>query len=291
MGAAQSGCSGRLPLRKLRGWPVFLAILAFHNKRSQFTSGAFSGRMPKGGKSGFKPAQNGVDGRVGQESGRAVANRTLGPTARSRLEKRSIRMKKPLFLALLSVAAVSATARDSHAWFLGCCCRDRCCPTFCCRPYNAFSPPCCCCPCCVCCMPYNNYGQPGPAPCGPYGQYGPYGPNGPYGPSCFGCPSYGPGCCTSGNCDVGCLPAPGSFSTAPGPVPTMPFPSQVSPGPQLQIPNPQVLNQSSYGLPMPLPMPTPPAYGHGFVQPAGYQAMNYPSYYAPPQAPAYWYGR
>jgi hypothetical protein len=41
---------------------------------------------------------------------------------------------------------------------------------------------------------------------------------------------------------------------------------------------------------MPMPTPMQPAYGYGPVQPAGYQPMNNP-YYAPPQAPAYWYGR
>jgi hypothetical protein len=284
MGAPGSRRGGRQPLSKLQARPVFLAILAYHTNRSQFTSGAIPARLPNGRKSLSSRAQNGVDGRVGQESGRAVANRTLGPTARLRPKKRSIRMKKPLFLALLSVAAVSATARDSQAWFLDCCCRDKCCTPMCCRPYNAFSPCCCCC-CCCCCAPYyggympsNNWRNSYPAP---------------YGPSYFNCPSYGPGCCTSGNCDVGCLPAPGSFSAAPGPgpVPTMPYPQQSIPGPQLQIPNPQVLNQSSYRMPMPTPAPMPPTYGFGFVQPAGYQAMNNPYYYAPPQAPAYWYGR
>jgi hypothetical protein len=180
-------------------------------------------------------------------------------------------MKKLLFLGLLSVAGVGMSASAAHAWFLDCCrnfCCDRYCTKLCVRPYNAFSP--------VAygsivadgCMPLNVVGGHYPPPyMAPYGCY----------------PSYGPGCCTSGNCDVGCLPAPGSFGAMPsgamppgamppGGMPTMPMPMPVpqgSPGPQFQVPNPQILNQSSYRVPMATPV----------------------NYYAPPQAPAYWYGR
>jgi hypothetical protein len=225
-------------------------------------------------------------GRVGQDTGRAVANRTLGPTARSRFEKRSTRMKKLLFLGLLSVAAIGIAPRDAHAWFLdwcrSCCC-DRCTTKLCIKPYNAFSP-----------VAYGSIVADGCMPINIYGGCRPPLPM----PSCFGCPSYGPGCCTSGCCDVGCLPAPGSYANAPqmsAPAmqsPPVPLPN---PGPQFQPPAPQLLHQSAYMVPMPMqpaygynPMPMPTGYGYNPMYPYAMPPMNG---YAPPQVPAYWYGR
>src|SRR5437016_11017433 len=100
-------------------------------------------------------------------------------------------MKKLLVLASLSVIAVSMSATCAQAWFLDCCrgCRgDQYTVTYCCRPYNAFSPP--------CCYPIGVHGA---VPFNPYG--GGFPPQ--QMPSGLGYPSYGPGCCTSGCCDVG----------------------------------------------------------------------------------------
>jgi len=189
-------------------------------------------------------------------------------------------MKRLLLLGLLSIAAISTSAPDAHAWFFDWCrgCRSNSYNIkICVRQYNAFSPPCCY------GMPINFCG--GCLPQQPM-------------PSCFGCPSYGPGCCTSDCCDFGCLPAPGSFANAPqDPMPAVQAPPmpQGNPGPQFQAPNPQLLNQSSYMV----PMQVPPAYGYGPAQPAAYYPMYNPysystapvNYYGPPQAPGYWYGR
>jgi uncharacterized protein (TIGR03000 family) len=41
----------------------------------------------------------------------------LGPISRFRHQNQFIRMKTPLFLALLSIAAIGASARESQAWF------------------------------------------------------------------------------------------------------------------------------------------------------------------------------
>src|SRR5438067_3219527 len=114
-------------------------------------------------------------------------------------------MKKLLFLGLVSLAAVGASARDARAWFG--CCHDRCCNKYttklCVRPYNAFSP-----------VAYGNIVADGCMPINVFGGYGPQ----MRGPSCFngGGGGYGPGCCfTSGCCDSGCLPPAGSFAGAP----------------------------------------------------------------------------
>jgi hypothetical protein len=230
-------------------------------------------------------------GRVGQENGRVVANRMLGPTARSRLETGSNLMKKLFAIGLLSIAALSTSTRDAKAWYLGCLC-DRCCNNCCeirLRPYNAFTPV-------MCCPIFVGGCMPGCMTGGYGGQQG----------SCFGGASYGPGYCTSGCCDSGCLPAPGTvvsapqpgMVTAPGAVTTPGIqPQPLPPGttaPQFQAPNPQFFNPSSYR------MPTPPAYGYGQVQPAAYYQPTYNpyyynpgpvNYYGPLQAPSYWYGR
>jgi hypothetical protein len=44
------------PLTKLQDGLVFLAISAHHSKRSQFASGAFPARLPKGRKGASAPA-------------------------------------------------------------------------------------------------------------------------------------------------------------------------------------------------------------------------------------------
>ncbi len=191
-------------------------------------------------------------------------------------------MKKLLVLGLLSIAAVTASARSADAWFFDNWRCKKCCTEVCIRPYNAFTPVACGTITACGCMPFSYYG-------GGYGA-----PQ----PSCFGYPSYGPGGCTTGYCDTGCLPAPGSVATgipATSPVPpTQPMP-QGAPGQQFQAPIPQMINPGAYMMPM------QPGYGYAPVQAAGYyqQPMYNPygyqmvpvNYYQPAPAPSYWYGR
>jgi hypothetical protein len=219
-------------------------------------------------------------------------------------------MKKLLLLGALSIAAITTTALDANAWFLACCrnhCCNKCTTTLNCRPYNAFTP------CCFgnitadCCMPINC--------CGGFNMQQQRAP------SCFGgCPSYGPGCCTMGNCcDYGCLPAPGSFASAPMmqmapgaiatvpaapgalvPAPTATSPLQIpgtptqpiptGPNPQFAVPGQQIMNPMSYmvpmqpmQMPMQMPMPMQPGYGYAPVQPISY----YPAYQQQYQQPAF----
>jgi hypothetical protein len=223
-------------------------------------------------------------------------------------------MKRLVVLGVLSLAAVGASARSAQAWFInGChhCGCNRCCINVCVRPYNAFS-----------FAPYCNAFSPAGTGCVvicgyvPVNGRGAYFGNQPMG-SYYGYPGYGPGGCTTGCCDYGCLPAPGTVATdsAVGEtvVPGEPMP-QGTPGPQLQPSSPQPIGPGAYMVPM------QPAYGYAPVQPVaynyGYQPMynpygyqptynpygyqsTYNAYgyqpmpmnYYPVQPPSYWYGR
>jgi hypothetical protein len=171
---------------------------------------------------------------------------------------------KKLFLGLVSLATLCASASSAQAWFHHCCGCNHCTTTLCIRPYNAFSP--------VAygsivgdgCLPINIYG--GGLPCmrGPYGYAG---------PSCF----------TSGCCDSGCLPPAGGGTT---PAPAQPMP-QGAPGKQFTPPNPAPLTQGAYVVPMGYDY----VYGYAPVQPVVYQQPMINPYYCPQQAPSYWYGR
>jgi hypothetical protein len=205
-------------------------------------------------------------------------------------------MKKLLLLGLMSLAVMGGFAQEGWAWGRGCC-RGRCwgcnryTTTLCIRPYNAFSP-----------VAYGNIVADGCMPINLYGGQLP-----PMGgccappmcmPSCF-VPNYGGGCCSSGCCENGSLPAPGSFAGAPMMpiVPGQPLP-QGQPGQSFTPPAPTPIGQSSYMMPMQPPV----GYGYGPVQPAGYmpgyQPMYNPYYnpmygYGTPnqgQMPGYWYG-
>jgi len=187
-------------------------------------------------------------------------------------------MKKLLFLALVSLGAVGASASDARAWFLHCCHNrcNKCTTTITCKPYNAFSPVCCGNLVCDGCCPIN---------CGGYG---------PHMPSVFGGYCGGPGGFATGSCDFGSLPAPGIVTTMPNgqmmpsqPIITQPVP-QGNAGPQFIVPAPQPINPQAYWqqvqylqqlqMLQQMQMQT-----YGGVQPAGYAV--------PTQVPAYWYGR
>jgi len=230
-----------------------------------------------------------------RKTGCMSANRMLASAMQPAFEKRCHRMKKMLFLGLLSVAALQATSSSASAWFLHCCrkCND-CCTTICCRPYNAFSP------CCggtfnfVGCCPSMNCG---------------YGPQ--CGPPCFGGFAGAPSCFASGCCDVGSLPAPGTYGSAgagtivPGPgVQTAPSANvpQGNPGPFFNPPAPQQINPTAYIQQMQYMQYMQQmqmmrmASQYGQLQQVGYQpAFNPYSYGANPaaqqQVPSYWYGR
>src|SRR5262249_48883912 len=193
------------------------------------------------------------------------------------LERWSPRMRKLLFLASLSLATVTVTATEAPAWFLSCChCRNKCCTTICCKPYNAFSPVCCgnittdCCPI----------------------NFGGYGMN-----SCFaGGYGYG-GSFNSGCCDGGSLPAPSTPAPKTAtqgipsqPIITQPFP-QGNAGPQFIVPNPQPIHPQAYWQQVQFMQQMQQLQqmrqGYAAVEPVGYFQ---PSYGAT-QAPSYWYGR
>ena len=184
---------------------------------------------------------------------------------------------KKLFLGLVSLASLCASASNAPAWFGHCCGCNQCTTKLCIRPYNAFSP--------VAygsivadgCMPINIYG--GGLPCM-------RAPNG-YPGACCSAPS----CFTSGCCDSGCLPPAGAATPAMAPGQPMP---QGVPGQQFTPPNPQPLNQGVYMVPMQNPMAYGYSYGYAPVQPIAYQQpMVNPYYYnqQQQQAPSYWYGR
>lgn len=186
-------------------------------------------------------------------------------------------MKKLLCFGLLSLAALSSFAPESQAW--GCCGRRHCCrysTVLCIRPYNAFSPVAYGNICADGCMPINIYG--GQMPCMQQSCFAPQG---------FGgcCSPFG-GCSTSGCCENGCLPAPGSYAGAPMTVtPGQPMPAG-QPGPSFTPPNPQPIGQTNYYQ---------APYGYAPVQPVGYAAPTYPqspvyNYGYGYQVPSYWYG-
>jgi hypothetical protein len=185
---------------------------------------------------------------------------------------------KKLFLSIVSLTCLCASATSAKAWFFDGCCGCHCYTTkLCIKPYNAFSP--------VAygsivgdgCMPINVYG--GGLPCmrTPYGNGG----------ACCAAPT----CFTSGCCDTGCLPPAGGAAT-PAMVPGQPMP-QGAPGQQFTPPNPQPLNQGAYMVPMQNPMAYSYGYGYAPVQPVAYQQPMVNPYYYPQQqqAPSYWYGR
>ena len=170
-------------------------------------------------------------------------------------------MRKLPFAFLLSLAMTGLAASNASAWFgSGCggCNKGGC------RPYNAFSPACCC--CCRCCMPC----CPAPAPQRAY-------------PPPGGCGYPAPGC----GSDAGYDPCPqvsggGSCTTLP-PVTGGPGTSYAMPpssGPTYMPPVPPGAQ--------PMPVGPPAATGAAYypqVQPAG--SMGYYGY--PPRPMMYGY--
>ncbi len=148
---------------------------------------------------------------------------------------------KRLSIAILSLTALGLSADLAFAGLFNCCCCDR--YTVCCKPYNAFSPPCCN-PCgknWPCCMaPFSP--APYPAPMA----------------NCAGCaPGYGGGA----PADMG-RPMPPA-TAAPGYMP--PAPAEVIGQPQTMAPM-----MPAYGMPM------QPGYGMP-MQPVAFQPGYYPT--------------
>ncbi len=198
-------------------------------------------------------------------------------------------MKRFLLATVVSVAAIALTSGQASAGHFHHC-YSKCC-TFCCKPYNAFSPICCgtlfcdgCCPQFGCQM-HQPPGGPGPA-------------------GGAGCPdgacAYGAGldgACADGSCGGGApwsgsayLPS-GSGSDGQAPAMTGPATGGQLPMPgttPFQAPTPQPLPngtgaQSYYPLPYPAPV-QPVAYPYGYQPsyppgpPMGYLPPNLPNY-------------
>lgn len=212
-------------------------------------------------------------------------------------------MKRFLLAAVLSVGALALSREPASAGYFHHCC-NKCC-TFCCRPYNAFSPICCGTLFCDGCCPQFGCQMHNP-PAGP----GPYGDAGCPGGVCAAggvCPDGGfpDGACVDGSCGGGVpwsgpasLPAasgtdgqaPATTGPATGPATggQLPMPGTTP----FQAPTPQPLPngtgiQSSYPLTYSLPVQPstyPVSYPHGYQPaypptPMGYPPLNLPNTY------------
>jgi len=194
-------------------------------------------------------------------------------------------MKRFLLAALLSLGAVALTSSPASAYLFKCKCYKKCC-TFCCRPYNAFSPSCCgtmfCDGCC-------------PKPC--------FQPQGPPAGYDGGCPDGA--CCADGACGGAPWAGPGYLPSAGGPAAQGPGAAGgTAPAPGGQLPMP---GNQPFQPPTPMPLPNgagvqsyypatylPPV--QPVVSPAAYQYGYPPAYppagpmgYLPMNGPNYWY--
>lgn len=155
---------------------------------------------------------------------------------------------KKLSIAILSLTALGLSADLAFAGLFGCCCCDR--YTVCCKPYNAFSPPCCN-PCgknWPCCMaPFSP--APYPAPMA----------------NCAGC---GAGFVAPADMNRPMPPA----TAAPGYMP--PAPTEIG-EPQTMAPMMPQYGMPQYGMPQ-YGMPMTPGYGYP-MQPVAFQPGYYPA--------------
>jgi hypothetical protein len=177
-------------------------------------------------------------------------------------------MKKLCTIGILSLAALGVGAGQASAWHLlhHCCCSY----TVCCKPYNAFSPPCCT-PCgknWPCDM-----GHFQPAPCFGMGGYGGCG-------SCGGGPAMSP----PGVAPMQMPPATGAPNYMP------PAPAEVG-APEASMPMMPMMPYAMQGGAMPMQQPVafqPPYMNMNYYPPQAY----YPAYpptqmagYGMPQGP------
>jgi hypothetical protein len=210
---------------------------------------------------------------VGQRSGREPASSEhfleFFPGRASRFTEGPDTMKK-LSIAILSLTALGLSAEMAFAGLFKCCCCDR--YTVCCKPYNAFSPPCC-------------------TPCGKNW------------PCCMG--GFTPAPCPAPMAD--CAGCGQGYAPAPGGVPRAMPPATAAPGymgpaptevgePQAMMPGYGMPMMPNYGMAMPgygMPgygMPMMPNYGMP-MQPVAFQPGYYPaampSYPMPQAMPNY----